>query len=89
MALSGDVLGTTIGTTLYNAIPQSIKNKMTSQEKTDMQNNLITTWKAIAADIVSHISTAGTVTVPAGIPVGPSPTSVVGATLSPGIGTIS
>ena len=89
MAMNGETLGVTIGNALYANIPQSVLNEMTATAKAEMCAALQDSWKIAAACIVDHIKTFGVVTTPLGIPVGPSPSSVIGATLSAGIGSIS
>ncbi len=87
MAMSGDVLGTAIGTAFYNAIPTDVKNNMTAADKTAMCNSLIANSKIIANCVVNHIITNAQVTVAAGIAV--TAGSCVGATTATGTGTIS
>lgn len=89
MAMNGETLGLAIGNALYDAIPASVKNCMSSCAKAEMCQALQDSWKIAGRCIVDHITTYGSVTTPLGIPVGPSPTSVIGATLCPGIGSIS
>lgn len=87
MALDGNSLGATIGTTLFNAIPNDVKANMSETQKTETLNNLQDAWKKIAGDIVTHIKSNAQVTVAAGITV--STSGGAGSTTSTGTGTIS
>lgn len=93
MALSGELLGTTVGLTLFNAIPASVKANMSPAQLQETLTNLQDAWKLIANDIVTHIQTNATVdvsvTVAAGIVVAGASAAgpVTGATTSPGTGT--
>jgi hypothetical protein len=87
MPMNGNTLGTAIGTAFYNAIPQSVKNCMSSSAKTEMCSALIDNAKIIANCVVAHIQQNAQVTVSAGIAV--TAGSCVGATTGTGSGTIS
>lgn len=95
MAMSGSTLGNTIGQTLFNAIPASVKAHMTAAQCTETLQTLQCNWRMIAADIVAHIQQNAVVTVQAGIATGtvvpaPDPTKPwPGVTTSQGTGTIA
>ncbi len=80
MAMSGAVLGAAIGNAICdtNASPE-------------MKAQIIAIWTDIATEIISHITSMGSVTVVAGIPVTTAGTALAqtGATTGPGTGTIS
>ena len=87
MAMNGDTLGNAIGVALYNAIPGSVLECMTSEAKAQMCASLIDNAKVIANCVVSHIvaNAQVAVTVCAGIAV--TAGSCVGATTAPGSGS--
>lgn len=45
-------------------------------------------WTVIAESIINHLTTAGVITIPLGVPVQVVPASGTGATTAPAIGTI-
>lgn len=87
MAMSGDILGTAIGTAFYNAIPGNIIQCMKPEDRVTMCNTLIQNSKIIASCVVDHITANAQVTVNAGIPV--TAGYCTGATTGPGTGTIA
>lgn len=87
MAMNATTLGETIGQTLFDAIPSSIKSCMSSAQCAETLSNLQDAWKGIASDIVNHITGNAEVKVAAGIHV--TAGSCTGATDAVGSGTIS
>lgn len=87
MAMSGDILGTAIGTAFYNAIPGNIIQCMKPEDRVTMCNTLIQNSKIIASCVVAHITANAQITVNAGIPV--TAGYCTGATTGAGTGTIA
>ena len=87
MAMSGDILGTEIGTAFYNAIPGNIIQCMKPEDRVTMCNTLIQNSKIIASCVVAHITANAQVTVNPGIPV--TAGYCTGATTGTGTGTIA
>lgn len=91
MAMNGTTLGTAIGTAFYNAIPNSVKQCMTAEDKAATCKALIDNATIIATCVVAHIQSNAQVTVASGILVSTTGTAAAqtGSTVSTGTGTIS
>ena len=91
MAMSGTTLGNAIGTAFYNAIPQSVKDCMTSEAKTEMCNSLKDNATIIADCVVAHIQACADIVVASGIPVSTTGSAAAqkGSTTGTGTATIS
>ena len=87
MAMSGNTLGTAIGTAFYNAIPASVKDDMTADARTAMCNSLVANSKIIANCVIAHIVANADITVATGIAVQAG--SCTGSTTSTGTATIA
>ena len=92
MALNAVTLGNTIGQTLFDNIPASVKACMSAAQCTQVLADLQCNWRLIATDIVTHFITNAEISTIDAVCVGQAVAPAgsmepIGYTITPGTGT--